>query len=226
MLKGTYKNYRICPCCGQELPLTRKFFKRLVLNKKESFHKICRECEEKLYIQHEWKDGKLLCHDCKQYKSIDCFNKNPDARLRNFRATICTQCRVKRNKQFELTREDSSKLRKILNARLLGARDRAKKHNLQFDITLDYLLQLWEQQSGICALSGINMTCSRFNGRTHTNVSIDRINPTDGYIKGNIQLVCMACNQIKSDMTDFQMYNFCKHIVDHYEQFHVLQKCS
>lgn len=226
MPKGTYKTYRICPHCKRKLPLTREFFKRLMTNKRESFHNVCKECEKELYLQREWKDGKLLCHNCGKYKDVNCFNHNPDARLRDFHTTICTKCRVERNRQFESVREDSSKLHKILNSRLLSARDRAKRHNWQFDLTLDYLFQLWEQQSGICALSGINMTYTRFNGRTHTNVSIDRIDPTKGYVKGNIQLVCMACNQIKSDMTDSQMYDFCKRIVNHYEQFHITQDCG
>lgn len=34
---------------------------------------------------------------------------------------------------------------------------------------------------------------------------------------GNIQLVCMACNQIKSDLSESEMYNFCKNIVEVYE---------
>ena len=82
---------------------------------------------------------------------------------------------------------------------------------------LDYLLDLWDKQNGICALSGIKMTYELKKGRTPTNVSIDKIDRTKGYIIGNIQLVCMACNQIKSDMSEELMYYFCKKIVEHYE---------
>lgn len=43
------------------------------------------------------------------------------------------------------------------------------------------------------------MTFYLDNGRTFTNISIDRITPNLGYTKENIQLVCMAVNQMKSN---------------------------
>lgn len=61
------------------------------------------------------------------------------------------------------------------------------------------------------------MTYIFFNGRTSTNVSIDRILPEKGYTMDNIQLVCMACNQMKNDLTEEQLYEFCKKIVNKYE---------
>ena len=61
------------------------------------------------------------------------------------------------------------------------------------------------------------MTYLLKEGRIPTNISIDKIDRTKGYTIGNIQLVCMACNQIKSDLTEEEMYNFCKKIVEIYE---------
>jgi hypothetical protein len=61
-------------------------------------------------------------------------------------------------------------------------------------LTLEYLEELWKEQEGLCALSGIKMTFELKRGRTHTNLSIDKIDRNKGYIIGNIQLVCMACN--------------------------------
>lgn len=50
------------------------------------------------------------------------------------------------------------------------------------------------------------------SGRTPTNISIDKINRNLGYTKDNVQLVCMACNQMKSDLSDDMLYFFCKQI--------------
>lgn len=44
------------------------------------------------------------------------------------------------------------------------------------------------------------MTYELEKGRTYTNVSIDQISPSVGYTVDNIQLVCMAVNQLKSDL--------------------------
>jgi len=112
---------------------------------------------------------------------------------------------------------DEKRLKKCLNRRLLAAKERAEKGNFEFDINLDYLIELWDQQKGLCALSGISMTYEQYKGRTATNVSIDKKNRTLGYVRNNIQLVCMACNQIKSDLTEEEMYLFCKKIIEKYE---------
>jgi hypothetical protein len=116
-----------------------------------------------------------------------------------------------------LSLEGEAKLKKCLRHRLLGARDRAIKQNISFSLDLESIIDLWYAQNGMCALSGLPMTFELKQGRVPTNVSIDKIDRTLGYIKGNIQLVCMACNQIKSDLTDAEMYNFCKNIVKNYE---------
>lgn len=57
------------------------------------------------------------------------------------------------------------------------------------------------------------MTYALDNGRTFTNVSIDRINSNLGYKKDNIQLVCMAVNQMKSDLSIQELYMFCEAIL-------------
>ena len=53
------------------------------------------------------------------------------------------------------------------------------------------------------------------SGRVPTNLSVDRIDSSLGYIKGNIQLVCMAVNQMKSDLTVEQLKYFCKSILEY-----------
>lgn len=219
MKLNTYKNYRICSKCGETKPLTRDFFKRLKTPQGEiGYHHICKTCEDKAKIEKEWKDGKLLCHCCGQYKDVADFSPNGEANsIRNNRRSLCKTCCTERQRERHLSLDSESKLKKCLNSRLLAAKDRANAHQIPFNISLDYLIELWNTQKGVCALSGIKMTYELKKGRIPTNVSIDKIDRTKGYVTGNIQLVCMACNQIKSDMSEELMYFFCKNIVEHYE---------
>ena len=218
MKLNTYKNYRTCPICGRNLPFSRKFFKRVNRKGQESLHLVCRECEDKKALEEEWKDGKLLCHYCGEYKPIECFSPNGGgSSIRNNRRSICNECNSKRQRYHDLSLSDDKKLDKCLRFRFLGARSRALNSNIEFNITFEYIKELWNEQKGICALSNVPMTYLLREGRTPTNVSIDKIDRTKGYIKDNIQLVCMACNQIKSDLTEEEMYNFCKKIVKTYE---------
>ena len=218
MKLNTYKNYRTCPICGKNLPFSRKFFKRVNKRGQESLHLICRECEDKMALEEEWKEGKLLCHYCGEYKPVECFSPNGGgSSIRNNRRSICNECNSKRQRYHDLSLSDDKKLDKCLRFRFLGARSRALNFNIEFNITFEYIKELWNKQKGICALSNIPMTYLLKEGRTPTNVSIDKIDRTKGYIKDNIQLVCMACNQIKSDLIEEEMYNFCKKIVKTYE---------
>ena len=47
------------------------------------------------------------------------------------------------------------------------------------------------------------------------NISIDRIDSSKGYIKGNIQLVCGIVNVMKSDSSEDEFLQLCKKIVEH-----------
>lgn len=218
MKLNTFKNYRKCPQCGETFPLTRAYFKRLVTHGKESFHGICKSCEDNNRRNKEWQDGKLLCHCCGEYKDVTEFSPNGGANfVRNNRRSMCRECTTQRQRVRLRNLESDAKLKKCINSRFLGAKDRAKAHNIPFNITLEYLLDLWNEQKGTCALSGVPMTYELKTGRTPTNLSLDKIDREKGYIIGNVQLVCMACNQIKSDLSDETMYYFCKKIAEQYE---------
>lgn len=64
--------------------------------------------------------------------------------------------------------------------------------------------------------NGLNFhtTCRDCEDRINTNVSIDQIMPSKGYTIDNIQLVCMAVNQLKSDLDMDTILILCSAIVD------------
>lgn len=213
-----YKNYRICKSCGESKPLNPKFYRRNLRDRHYVFHLTCIECEDKLRNMPEWNNDLLLCHRCHQYKPEEAFTpNNTHNEERHNRRHICNECNAQRQREYDRALDDDKKLDKCLRYRYLGARDRAIRNNIPFDITLDFLHQLWDKQNGLCALSGVPMTFELKEGRVPTNVSIDKICSAFGYTMTNVQLVCMACNQIKSDLTEIEMYNFCKKIVENYE---------
>lgn len=219
MKSNTYKNYRKCPICGGIYPLTRDYFARVNgKHREESFHYICRNCENIIKYNKEWKDGMLLCHSCYRYLPENDFSCNGgESIVRNKRRYICRECYKKHQQERNKNLDDQKRLLKILKWRFLGARDRAKRHNIEFSITEKDLIELWKEQEGLCALTKIPMTYTLQEGRNNTNISIDRIDSTKGYIKDNIQLVCMAVNQMKSDLTMPELVFFCKNIIDNYE---------
>lgn len=82
-----------------------------------------------------------------------------------------------------------------------------KKH--ECDIDLQYLKQLWEQQDGKCALTGIPMTPRLLKGNScPTTASLDRIDSTQGYVKNNVQFVCCSINLAKNNYTQTEILSF------------------
>jgi hypothetical protein len=81
-------------------------------------------------------------------------------------------------------------------------------------ISLDALELLWHTQDGCCALTGWQMTMELGNGVIPTNCSIDRIDSKQGYIVGNVQLVCRAANIAKSNLEQSDFIQLCKAILE------------
>lgn len=87
------------------------------------------------------------------------------------------------------------------------------KHKDEIDIDAPYLKSLWERQKGICPYTGIKMILPR-NSKEQIGVkslkkaSLDRIDSSRGYLKGNVEFVCCAINMAKNSFTRKQMKEF------------------
>ena len=67
----------------------------------------------------------------------------------------------------------------------------------EFDITLEFLLDLWESQNGICPYSKLKMKLPptlTHNRNDPLCASLDRINPDIGYMQGNVEFVTQFVN--------------------------------
>lgn len=75
---------------------------------------------------------------------------------------------------------------------------RAKKKGIPFTLTAQFLFDLFNKQRGRCAITGWKMTAIAGKGAIHSNISVDKINRDNGYIKENVQLVCSCINGFKN----------------------------
>ncbi len=84
---------------------------------------------------------------------------------------------------------------------LRNARTRARKKNLPFDLTLEYLFGLAESQDYRCALTGIEFfaNCGATCRVSPYVPSIDRVTPKGGYTMGNVRLIAFALNAMLLD---------------------------
>ena len=85
------------------------------------------------------------------------------------------------------------------HAKKPGPHDPKSGPQRDFNIDLDYVMDIWESQSGKCALTRLPMT-HQYND-LHA-ASIDRINSQEGHVRGNIQLVCQCINRMKNNSSN------------------------
>ena len=75
----------------------------------------------------------------------------------------------------------------------------AKSRNIPFDITMIEIWDIYQSQNGKCALTGLPISFGKRAIDTNS-ASPDRIDPTKGYTKDNIQWVHKDINYIKWDL--------------------------
>lgn len=213
--------YQTCTCCNKSLPKTIEYFKKYSHKTEDglNYHTICRDCEYQIDYNKEWKDGKLLCHICGNYYPPEYFHVAGGNKytIRDGRDKRCPECKKQQNKQARINYSKQDRLNKVLQERWHSAKERAANKGIPFTITQQDLQDLWTQQQGLCNVSKIPMTFEVDKGRVFTNVSLDQKNPGQGYTKDNIQLVCSAINQLKSNWDMDTVLYICKQVINNYE---------
>lgn len=98
-----------------------------------------------------------------------------------------------------------------------GSKGRAP---LTFDITIEYIWDLFLAQERRCALSGLelNFKVGNYNspGRGHSQTaSLDRIDSGEGYVPGNVQWVHKDINRMKSVLPQDRFLDLCRRVSAH-----------
>lgn len=119
--------------------------------------------------------------------------------LVNNKVACCKSC-AKRKLSFE-----QSYLNKI--------KKRAKKSNIEFDLELDFIINLLKEQDYKCKLSGLPIEIRKvWHGQINQTASLDRIDNTKGYIKNNVQWLHKDVNNMKHTFTEKYFIDLCKRI--------------
>jgi hypothetical protein len=102
----------------------------------------------------------------------------------------------------------------------------AAKRSHQFNISIKYAWKLFLKQEKKCSLSGVDIKFSRSSRgfqRGETTASLDRIDNSKGYIKGNVQWLHKNVNLMKQKMSQDELIGWCKLIVDYRKNNHEIQ---
>lgn len=128
------------------------------------------------------------CRECNIVADLSLFYKR--------HKSVCKECHKKKCKETKLKNNDGS-LVNILNKRLNDSKYRSIKYTMEFDLDIDFLQKLYNDQIGRCYYSGEKL--SFIFGDVNV-LSIDRIDSGKGYIKSNIVLCTSILNTMKNSL--------------------------
>lgn len=89
----------------------------------------------------------------------------------------------------------------------------AKRRKIPFEITIEFIWKLFLKQKRKCIYTGIELTFGVYDRKAITGIrqtaSLDRIDSTKGYIKGNVQWVHKDINWMKQHFTQKKFIHYC-----------------
>jgi hypothetical protein len=155
-----------------------------------------------------------FAHANRRYCGVSCQNKAYRNRLPpGVHTEQVLRCRAKNPEQKRKTNREHMKRTRIADVRrqmLSAAKSRAKAQHLPFNLTLEDLGPLPEY----CPVLGIpldNGSGIHYDG----SPSLDKIIPKLGYVRGNVLIVSMRANRLKSDATVAEL----RQMAEFYETF-------
>ena len=154
----------------------------------------------------------LKCVRCNEEKVQSSFYKHSGNTGRNGRQSYCKDCN--HLIRDERRSKDNGFIKTmILSCKYMGIR-RSKKGRENCDdynLTLEFILELKDKQNNRCALSGIEMIWESNSG--WKKASIDRLDNDKGYTKDNVRLVAWGINQAMSNYSDDIFLEMCRAVV-------------
>jgi hypothetical protein len=149
---------------------------------------------------------KKRCYKCGKWKDLSLFNKSY-----KLSGGVSKQCRECYNKEDSVIKCNKSRLLRFkyaiesgdieyyIKRRIGTIKSRAKKHCTDFNLDVKYLINLWKKQDGRCFYSNILMQNSmKLDGfQCWDGPSLDRVDPTKGYTKGNVVWCIFGINSFK-----------------------------
>jgi hypothetical protein len=154
------------------------------------------------------------CNDCDRELPSKMFRVRTDSKNKQ-RRPFCFDCES--GKRKELYKENKTEVRakaqiyyenNYLKKRMYQLAATAKRKNLEFNIEEEDLVV-----PEFCPYLGVRLTQVVGSGVVWDNLSVDRIDSSKGYIKGNIQIMSRKANSMKNMATEEELLAFAKNVL-------------
>lgn len=137
--------------------------------------------------------------------------------LVNQKTTMCVVCAGARrsgsaNHQWKGYEEISSRY-------ITRCKRQAASRGLAYEVSVEYLWSLFLKQDRKCALSGVEIKFGRSDVAGNHTASLDRIDPSVGYVQSNVQWIHYKLNHMKMDMQQLEFIEWAAKVANHSASF-------
>lgn len=139
---------------------------------------------------------KARCSRCNRILSLTKFLWGRKGRRNEYRFTYCLDCRRKQA-YLNLNSDVTRFIKNIFNRIKL----RAIKNGVSFTISFDQFKRIYEQQKGLCFYTGFATKTKVGEGNTKHSLSVDQIQPGEGYTPDNIVFCTRHANTMKANLS-------------------------
>lgn len=165
-------------------------------------------------------EGTKACSKCGEVKALSQFVRSKKAK--DGREAHCLACERARKNTPKSYQRDCERLRSNpwsaqLSKMVTSSRQRAKEKELEHNIDVKYLRTI---ATSHCPYLGVELHWQVQRGLGVSNrvfpnsPSLDRIDSSKGYVKGNVAIVSHRANSIKRDATEVELIEMGRRIAE------------
>jgi len=159
--------------------------------------------------------GMKLCSICSVEKNENSFRVRTDTgKIRPF----CLSCESKirqdtylATRSYRLLKAQTNRIQNPISKILKQVKFTAKEKNLEFNLTEQDIFLPTK-----CKYLDVDLTNKQGQGVVWENYSLDRIDSSKGYVKGNVEIISRKANSMKNMATKEELITFAKNILKIY----------
>lgn len=168
------------------------------------------------------KTGKEYKRSLEDVKCPRCNREYTRAYKSNYTSKVCKICSQLENNHKKAF-NGCATIGELTGSFYNATKQRAKYRNIEFNVSKEFLWNLFLEQNKKCALSGIPLKLLTFNKWSDTgksrhydtsmiNASLDRIDSDKGYTEDNVQWIHKVVNIMKNTLAENDFIYFCKKV--------------
>ena len=186
--------------------------------------------------------SKYLCVNCKE---VFCKSLFRDRKCKNsnnyYKQSICKKCETQKTRIYEKENpEQVANMKKAWKSKNIFYKRKtnqaiknpqkyiynhikasAKNRNLEFNLEIDDIVI-----PEICPYLNIPIKFNFYDKLKDDSISVDRIDNTKGYVKGNIQLISNKANRCKSNLSINELIFFAKKILELHKEDDIVRTAN